>query len=151
MTIRGQGFGDSDVDALHTAAMLYSGAVDAMAVGLDPLGPRVAHAYGKLAAPANRIVAVLPCVIADDIGDLQMMLGQGRSAAGDLDTEALEEALTGMDDATLEQVARKICFINLRLGLATRELGDSPSAARRQDTGDAANVSTLPDKWDLGH
>jgi hypothetical protein len=102
---------DVDQTAEHVAALLYSGAVYILATDPGTLKDRVSRAYRMQAVLANRLMHTLPHSIADEIGELQMSLGQGHSVSGDLDGERLAAAIDGMDDTRLTRVSERICFI----------------------------------------
>ena len=82
------------------------------------LRTRIHDAYTGRAIHANMIVRLLPAHIGERVHLLAGRLGTHPDASAEESTHAVWQALMGMDDAQLQDVARGICFITHDLTLA---------------------------------
>jgi hypothetical protein len=113
---------ENDQDGLlradRLAFRLYSQAVYTLATSPDDLRTRIHDAYTGRAIHANMIVRLLPAHIGERVHLLAGRLGTHPDASAEESTHAVWQALMGMDDAQLQDVARGICFITHDLTLA---------------------------------
>ena len=103
--------GDDDARADHLASMLYSAAVFELATSDERLRSRIASAYIQHAVLVDHLLGSLPPPVAEQIGRLQMTLGQQDAEAGVPDLVGLRLALADLDDVGVRAVARAVCFI----------------------------------------